>query len=73
MPNMLGGNQNHPDYDPETIIQDNQVLIGRDLYIVDKKTLKVNIETVNGALYEDVFNFPAEVNQIRKRLAGDRG
>lgn len=70
MPNMLGGSQHHPDYDPRTEIQSNQVLIGRDLYTVDEKTLRVNLETVNGSLYEDVHtgHLPVEVKQIINRL-----
>lgn len=36
MPNIVGGDQHHPSYDPRTKVEENQVLEGTCLYTVVK-------------------------------------
>lgn len=58
MPNMLGGDQHHPAYDPRTRLASNEVLVGNDLYRVIGG--RVFVERVDGSGGE-VFEYPEEV------------
>ncbi len=65
MPNMFGGDQSHPAYDPRTKLADNQVMVGNDLYTIDEDDW-VNIEHVDGTSERVHFSWsmPEEVRQL---------
>ena len=73
MPNILGGDQHHPAYDPRTPIGENEILIGKNLYEI--KILKggevevwvQGIEDKNASLCLERL-IPSEVKEKIEKL-----
>lgn len=49
MPNMFGGDQFHPAYDPRSKVGPNQVMIGNVLWTADKDKQSAKWEDVDGS------------------------
>ncbi len=49
MPNMFGGDQFHPAYDPRTEIKDNQIVEGNFLYTAQPDGKTASYEGVDGS------------------------
>lgn len=67
MPNMFGGDQFHPAYDPRTRVEANQVLVGNDLYTVNKDG-SVELERVDGS-GGIVVSWPSEVQVMVDKVS----
>ena len=67
VPNMFGGDQHHPAYDPRTELRDNQVLVGNDLYTVEEDG-RVELEQVNGRRVYVSADYLPEVKELKKRM-----
>lgn len=72
MPNMFGGDQFHPAYDPDTKLKENQVLVGNDLYTISIEGSggTFSCESVNGERRAGWINSaPKQVQDKAKELA----
>ncbi len=68
MPNMVGGSQHHPAYDPRSELAPNEVLVGNDLYTLEVKfgnvLDRVSVECVDGHRWKTlVSESPEEVQR----------
>lgn len=77
MPNILGGDQSHPAYDPRTKLTERQVLVGNDLYDIGPAPAHViRVVRVDGNEYVHnawTHSLPKEVGLfISKLVASDQ-
>jgi len=68
MPNMFGGDQFHPAYNPSTRLGDNEVVVGNTAYIIFKDG-RIRYEDVNGESdYISLQSAPKEVQELHKKI-----
>lgn len=70
MPNMLGGDQHHPSYDPRIKLQKHEVMDGNTLCkVMDRST--VRYEEVDGEVWTGhIQNAPLHVQTLANQLFG---
>lgn len=66
MPNMFGGDQHHPAYDPRVPVRRDQKMVGNDLYTVSEDGTVVR-EGVDGSK-EFVTEYPEDVAALRFQI-----
>jgi hypothetical protein len=73
MPNMFGGDQSHPAYDPGTELEENQVLVGTTLYTVMEGTVMAEGVTGFNRWYSQTDpSLPASVKEKIEELKKSR-
>ena len=70
MPNMFGGDQFHPAYNPSVMLAENQVLVDNDLYTIEEDG-RVHLERVDGTGGYTGY-LPSEVIELKEKLKGEQ-
>lgn len=69
MPNMFGGDQFHPAYDPRTELTARQVMVGNDLHTIEADG-SVTVEAVSGVITHVAAPYHPDVIALREKLMG---